>query len=377
MSLNPEESRPGDGAADPPDEGPHHAPPADVLNRMGRFDQSFFVRMTVGFLILTLVVAALEVGLRFAGVLWDFHRTEEDQAQIAARELADDVRSIMLNRGGPVASRTVYPILERNFRRAGFEVAVEPSEVTVTSIEQLYDFVAEGIPADWPDGTYNEGHVELRAERFCLACHIHAEEGDVLGTVTVREYLDTRLDGWLEDLRLTATLNLATAGVHTIILFLLLRTLMAPLLSLRSAVARLGLGTSGLRIRAQVVSSDEFGELAHNLNGFLDRVTALLEELRRTTRRTVALNERLTGVTEETRQQVIAVEEAVNAALPEDEEGWARAGPEIAHLPRVLKELHHLRHHVQGIESLEERLDEVAGDGKRLLDRLLAEEASS
>ena len=341
------------------------------LQRLGRFDQSFFIRMIVGFLLLTLAVAAAEVGLRYAAVLWEFHRVERDRPELASRDLAEDIRSIMLNEGGPVASRTVYPILERNFRRAGLRIAVEPSEDTRTAIERIYGFTPEGIPPDWPEGTFNQATLEVRADQACLACHADSQVGDALGTVTVRDYLDGRLDDWRDELPLTATVNLAKAGIHTVILFLLLRVLMAPLLSLRSAVARLSKGTSGLNIRAEVASADEFGELAHDLNSFLDRITELMAELRRTTHRTVTLNTRLTHLTRDTREQLERVETALNEALPSDEAEWRARGPEGARLTRVLRELHELRHHVQGIESLEERLDDAADDGQRLLDRLL------
>lgn len=131
---------------------------------------------------------------------------------------------------------------------------LEPSEATRTAIERTYGFMPEGIPTDWPEGAYNEGSLDIRADEFCVTCHVDSEAGDVLGTVTVRDYLDQRLEAWWEDVQLTGTLGLAKAGVHTVILFLLLRVLMAPLLSLRSAVSRLGKGTSGLRIRAEVAS---------------------------------------------------------------------------------------------------------------------------
>ncbi len=353
---------------------PDRRPPDELVSRMGRFDESFFVRMVVGFLGLTVLVAGLELGLRYGALLWDFHRTDRVAAEVRAEVLAADVRSIMINEGGPVAARTIYPILERNFRQAGYEVAVIPSEQTEEAIERAYGFTPQGIAANWPEGTFNEGSVPVRADQVCLTCHMGAERGDVLGTVVVRDYLDRRLEGWWDDLRLTATVNLATAGVHTIILFLLLRTLMAPLLSLRSAVSRLGKGTSGLRIRAPVASADEFGELAHDLNAFLDRVANLMEELRRNTDRSVKLNQRLSQMSHQTRKQVEVVERSVREALPKDRESWVRAGDWSVEFPRILGELYELRHHIQGIESLEERLDDVSDDGRRLLDRLLDDE---
>jgi hypothetical protein len=54
-----------------------------------------------------------------------------DQVQAAADELAENVRSIMRNEGGPVAARTVYPILEQNWSDLGYCIAITPSPVTV------------------------------------------------------------------------------------------------------------------------------------------------------------------------------------------------------------------------------------------------------
>jgi hypothetical protein len=56
------------------------------------------------------------------------------------------VRSIVRNEGGPVAARTIYPILERNWTDLGFAVAVVPSDVTIRSIENVLDFVPAGMP---------------------------------------------------------------------------------------------------------------------------------------------------------------------------------------------------------------------------------------
>jgi hypothetical protein len=37
----------------------------------------------------------------------------------------------MRNEGGPVAARTIYPILERNWTDLGYAVAIVPSDVTI------------------------------------------------------------------------------------------------------------------------------------------------------------------------------------------------------------------------------------------------------
>ena len=88
----------------------------------------------ISFFLFTLAVGGIELGIRFGLVLYDFHVTERADAQISAERLAADVQAIMLNRGGPVASRTVYPIIKRNLQLGGLEIAVLPSHVTRTSI---------------------------------------------------------------------------------------------------------------------------------------------------------------------------------------------------------------------------------------------------
>ncbi len=217
--------------------------------------------------------------------------------------------------------------------------------------------------------------MELRAESFCIRCHVAASEGDVLGTVAVRDYLGASLGGWWEEVRLTATLNLAKIGINILILFFLLRMLMEPLLSLRGAVARLADGTGGVGVRAEVRSSDEFGELAHDLNTFLDRIAGILGDLRTLLSRMVAVGTRLARVTGSTDEQLSSVEAAIQATLPgeddSDDEGLERG---LRNLPRLVHEVHGLRHMVHEMDFLHEHLSEVVGTGNDLLDRLIRDE---
>ena len=394
--------------------------------RMGRFDQSFFIRMTVSFMMITIAVAAIEMGLRFGLVLYQFQQDAGENAQIAAERLADDVRTIMLNRGGPLASRTVYPILQRSLRRGGLEIAIEPSAITLTSIHKVFSFEPRGIPATWPTGAYREGRVELRAEEVCLSCHSDGRVGDVLGVVSVRDYLQRHVTTWWEDVRITGGVNLATIVAHSVILFFLLRSLMAPLLSLRSAVSQLAKGAAGLSTRAQVRSSDEFGELANDLNAFLDRIAHILADLERTVVKMVAVNTRLSQVTGRTKAQLVILENVMEAvrrgvvptaaqseSLPAAEltrmesflytlealsgivtpaqraeigemkgriqnlrEEWERSWRWTTTLPQLVHEVHTFRHFVDEIAFLEEHLNDVVDLSKRLLDRLTVEPAA-
>ena len=343
------------------------------LRLLGRFDQSFFVRMTGSFLVFLVAIAVLELGIRYGLLRWEFHTEGEENARVAAERLAADVTTIMLNSGGPVASRTVYPILARNFRTAGLRIAIEPSGLTTSSVQAAFGFTPRGVPQQWPEGTHHENSVVLRAEEFCLRCHGDAQVGEVLGTVTVRDYLDERVADWWTEVRLTATLNVLKIVVHTLGLFFLLRTLMEPLLRLRSAVSRLARGAAGVATRAEVRSTDEFGSLAHDLNSFLDRVDHILHDLRSTLEKMSGVSAGLATVTGETRLRLSRVETELELAIPRGEAqgGEAAALHHLrAALPRLIHEVAGLGRATERAGFLELQLDEVASEGRKLCTRL-------
>jgi hypothetical protein len=80
------------------------------------------------FFLLLLVVAAAEVAIRYVTLKYDFKTTEQVRVERAAQQLAEDIRAIMLNSGGPVAAQTVFPILDRNFSDLGLAIAILPSD---------------------------------------------------------------------------------------------------------------------------------------------------------------------------------------------------------------------------------------------------------
>lgn len=267
--------------------------------KLGRFDQSFAVKMIRDFFLLLLLVGVIELGARFGMALYDFHGDNEQETQQVANRLAADVREIMVNSGGPVAARTLYPILRDNLEARGFEIAIEPSEATIASIKEVFDFTPRGIQPDWPEGINNSASIAIRAEDFCLGCHTQAKVGDQLGTIEVRSYLSKSLEEWWAEVRLSGIMGLVKIVLDTTLLFFLLRTRLEPVLSLRAAVGGLAKGGSDLSFRAPVKSADEFGELASDLNRFLDRLTHILEDLRAVLARVAALNQRLELVHQE------------------------------------------------------------------------------
>jgi HAMP domain-containing protein len=272
---------------------------------IGRFDQSFLIHMIRDFFVILIAVTVLEFTLKAALVYYSFRVSGPERTQEVAEGIADNVRSIMRNEGGPVAARTVYPILERNWNDLGYRIAITPAPVTIRSIEEGFEFTPEGIPQrDWPDATHNLGHVAVTAEPFCLACHTEADVGDVLGEVTVRRDLSTDFTQWAEDMRLTGLLSLGKIVLHSFLLFLILRARLEPLLGLRAVVSNLARAYGGLTHRAEIRTADEFGVLARDLNLFLDRVCRLMEELDEVLARVVAVNADIVKIQSDLRDRI-------------------------------------------------------------------------
>lgn len=275
---------------------------------IGRFDKSFLIHMIKDFFLILLLVTVLEFSLKAGLVWWNFRANGAAEAMVVAEDLAENVRSIMRNEGGPVAARTVYPILDANWADLGYVVAIEPAPVTVRSIEQSFGFTPEGIPAgDWPEGRYQSAELPIAAESFCLNCHFEAEVGEVLGTVTVRNYLARDFALWFEDIKLTAGLAVGKIILHSVLLFLILRARLEPLLGLRTTVSNLARAYGSLGHRADIVTADEFGALARDLNLFLDRITRLVGELDGVLRRVVAVNDDIVSIQGDLRRQIDGV----------------------------------------------------------------------
>jgi methyl-accepting chemotaxis protein len=277
---------------------------------IGRFEQSFHFHMIRDFFLLLIVVAVVELGIRYAVLMYDFRNAEPARVNRAAEQLANDIRSIMLNSGGPTAAQTVYPILDRNYDGLGLSIAVLPSDVTIESMKSSRSMDPQGLKPRWPEGAHQQSTVSLAAEQFCLGCHVKAKVGDVLGTVTVRSYLARKEAVWWQEVRLTAGALSLKILVHTVLLFLLLKVRMEPLLTLRSTVAGLAKGVMDLSPRAGVKSADEFGELAQDLNHFLDRIALIVHDLDRILSEVVAVGGRLGTLNRHLEQQLDGLRDA-------------------------------------------------------------------
>jgi methyl-accepting chemotaxis protein len=274
------------------------------------------------FFLLLLLVTCVELGIQYASMVYKFKTTEQARIENSAQGLAEDIRAIMLNSGGPTAAQTIYPILRRNYEDVGLAIAVLPSELTIKSIEQTFKFTPVGLQPNWVAGEHIQAVTTLKSEEACLGCHIKAKVGDVLGTITVRSYLEPKESAWWEQVSLMAGAMSIKIVFHTILLFLLLRVRMEPMMSLRATTAALAKGVMDLSPRAKVNSADEFGELAADLNAFLDRVKLLVHDLDQILGEVMSVGDRLGTLTRGLEQQLEDMRETSSKA---DSEGFQRS----------------------------------------------------
>ncbi len=252
---------------------------AFVKRELGFFEKSFMFRMIRDFFLLLLIVAAFELTARYLIIVYEFRNNEPQRVKEVAQSLSNDIRSIMLNAGGPTAARTIYPIIDKNYSDLGLMVEVSPSQVTIDSILISQKMEALGLKQDWPEGQFTDASVSISAEQYCLACHIKAKVGDILGTVTVRSYFDQKFEKWIEEVKMAGSVLTGNIIIHTLVLFFLLKVRMQPLLVLRSTVSSLARGLVDVSPRTNIKSDDEFGDLATDLNHFLDRITIVINDL--------------------------------------------------------------------------------------------------
>ena len=97
----------------------------------------------------------------------------------------------------------------------------------------------------------------------------------------MRKTLTAHLQHWWHEAQVAGTVGMVNILLHTIVLYILLNARMAPVLALRDAVGLLAKAGSGLGTRAEVLSRDEFGQLARDINFFIDRVAHITEDLLR------------------------------------------------------------------------------------------------
>jgi methyl-accepting chemotaxis protein len=90
---------------------------------------------------------------------------------------------------------------------------------------------------------------------------------------------------------------------------------MAPLLSLRTTVSGLAKGVMDLSPRTAVNTQDEFGELAQDLNHFLDRITLIVRDLDKILSEVVSVGTRLGALNRHLERQLDGMRDASLQAI--------------------------------------------------------------
>ena len=178
-----------------------------------------------------------------------------------------------------------------------------------------------------------------------------------MGTVKVGSYLERKEAAWWSEVKLTAGSLSLKILVHTILLFFLLKVRMAPLLSLRSTVSRLARGLMDLSPRAKVNGKDEFGELAQDLNHFLDRIIVVVTDLDQMLNKVVDASSRLGSLNRDLEQTVDGLREGASRVAHGQMQEQAA---QYRALAQTLREM----------ALLEANMQNIAQSGQQVLHRL-------
>ncbi|MEQ8257221.1 MAG: hypothetical protein RH980_14335 [Roseovarius confluentis] len=95
----------------------------DDTPSIGCFDRPFLIHIIRDVFVISPIVTVPEFSLKAALVTYMDITNGEDEAQVVAENLTDNARSIMRNKGGLVAARTMYPIPETKWSDPGHVTA--------------------------------------------------------------------------------------------------------------------------------------------------------------------------------------------------------------------------------------------------------------
>ncbi|MEF3191799.1 MAG: methyl-accepting chemotaxis protein [Campylobacterales bacterium] len=123
----------------------------------------------------------------------------------------------------------------------------------------------------------------LVATQECLTCHSNAKVGDVLGVMD----LDYSLEGLENDIatmttRTSLTMILSSLVTTILLLWVLKRIVGKPIDDLLRHIKDLASGEGDLTARVAVKSEDELGEVAHNINLFIEKIQRIVTTVQET-----------------------------------------------------------------------------------------------
>ncbi len=117
----------------------------------------------------------------------------------------------------------------------------------------------------------------LVATQECMACHTNAKVGDVLGVMDL-EYSLADLENDISKMMTKTVLTMIAGAIFTIIFLMLIlrRIIGTPLKELLERVKDLAGGEGDLTSRVSVNSKDELGEIASNINLFIEKIQQVI-----------------------------------------------------------------------------------------------------
>ncbi len=133
------------------------------------------------------------------------------------------------------------------------------------------------------EGKYVEAYSEIPVETKCIKCHTHWKEHEPAG------YLGVKIDRTFEE---TNSLKVTNKFILFMIIFiviiaiifllnmLIVKKLQTSLFNLKIITADLAEGEGDLTKRAPVESKDEAGDIAKNLNKFIEKIQKIIQNLK-------------------------------------------------------------------------------------------------
>jgi methyl-accepting chemotaxis protein len=245
------------------------------------------IRRSIGFKIVLSLVAILLI--TSAMLQWVVTREFKDaqlesgkkHLQMLSASVFQTVRGAM-NLGDPV-------VVEETLKKAGEIKGVKELIIYKSpQVVELFKLQNTGkIPQEAADVFKStkeatliseDGHAlkilsPLVATQECMMCHTNAKEGDVLGVMDL-EYSLADLENDIATMTKNTVLTMAVGAIFTIIfLMVILRHIIGtPLNELLQRVKDLASGEGDLTTRVSVKSEDELGEIAININLFIEKI---------------------------------------------------------------------------------------------------------
>ena len=135
--------------------------------------------------------------------------------------------------------------------------------------------------------TQMEGHHKIRllnpmiAEAHCLACHVNAQEGDMLGVMDLVISLDDN-DAMISGTKVTLMVSLAIAFALFVgmVSIFFRKEVIVPLDELRSRIRELVDGDKDLTQRIQVLRENEFAQSAYAVNDFVGMIQDTVNQVK-------------------------------------------------------------------------------------------------